>query len=98
MGRPRKFNEALTGGWTLEMVNLRLGATWKSTKAVALKRLFRADVTGQGFPGRLRYVGKYKLVQLRVLVLEGILENHANFKNRDTTPEYKAQIQIENKL
>lgn len=39
MGRPRKFNEALTGGWTLEMVNLRLGATWKSTKAVALKRL-----------------------------------------------------------
>lgn len=98
VGAPGRFNEALTGAWTLEMVNSRLGATWKSRKTVASKRLIRTPVTGQGFPGRLQYVGEYKQVQVRVPVLEDILENHAKFKNRDTTPEYKARIQIENKL
>lgn len=62
VGHPRKFNEELTDRWTLETVNLRLGATWKSGKAVGLKRLFRAHVTVQGFTNRLQYIGEYKLV------------------------------------
>lgn len=37
-------------------------------------------------------------MKIRVPVLEEVLENHACFKNRDTTPECKAGIQTENKL
>lgn len=52
---PRRLKEVLIAGWTPEMVNLRLGAFWKSRKIVASKRLFRTPVTGQG---RRQYVGE----------------------------------------
>lgn len=52
---PRRLKEVLTAGWIPEMVNLRLGASWKSRKILASKRLFRSPVTGQG---RLQYIGE----------------------------------------
>lgn len=74
----------------------KVGSFLEVKKGSCIKKTVQDSCHRQGFTGRLQDAGEYKQVQVRVPALEDILENHVKFKNRDTTPEYKAQIQIEN--